>query len=117
LENNIDSKISITEECVWWCSFEKHCSYKEDPKKGSNLDWFYGDSLDIYSSFGGWIPFGPERVITKEAYILYEIDGQPALDLKYLEKSRMNCRKHHFCTHWMLPDGKKGACGADYFEY
>jgi hypothetical protein len=28
------------------------------------------------------IPFGPERVITKaEGNILYEIDGQPALDL------------------------------------
>jgi hypothetical protein len=39
-------------------------SYKEDPKEGrSNLDWFYGDSLDIsYSSFGGWIPFGPEQL-------------------------------------------------------
>jgi hypothetical protein len=59
------------------------CPYKEDPKERSNLDWFYGDSLDIsYSSFGGWIPFGPERVITKaEGNILYEIDGQPALDL------------------------------------
>jgi hypothetical protein len=32
---------------------------KKTLKKGrSNLDWFYGDSLDIsYSSFGGWIPF------------------------------------------------------------
>jgi hypothetical protein len=43
------------------------------------LWWNFGVS---FASFGGWIPFGPERIITKsEANILYEIDGQPALDL------------------------------------
>ncbi|WPR72523.1 FIST C-terminal domain-containing protein [Flavobacterium sp. NG2] len=91
LESKIDSNISITGGmCGDDARFEKTiASYKEDPKEGEViLIGLHGNSLDIsYSSFGGWIPFGPERVITKsEENILYEIDGQPALDLykKYL---------------------------------
>jgi hypothetical protein len=44
---------------------------------------FYGDSLKVgFGSVGGWDPFGPERVITKsEGNVLYELDGQPALEL------------------------------------
>lgn len=49
---------------------------------------FYGDSLSIQSGcFAGWSEFGALRTITKSVgNILYEIDGQPALDLykKYL---------------------------------
>lgn len=49
---------------------------------------FYGDRLKVgYGSVGGWLPFGPERVITKsEGNVLYELDGQSALALykKYL---------------------------------
>ena len=49
---------------------------------------FYGDSLKIgCGSLGGWDPFGPERLITRaEGNVLFELDGQPALDLyrKYL---------------------------------
>lgn len=49
---------------------------------------FYGDSLTIQSGcFAGWSEFGTQRTITKSTgNILYEIDGQPALDLykKYL---------------------------------
>jgi hypothetical protein len=91
LEVEIDSKVSITGGmCGDDARFEKTvASYKENPKVGEVvLIGFYGETLEItYSSFGGWIPFGPERIITKsEANILYEIDGQPALDLykKYL---------------------------------
>ncbi|MGB3773896.1 MAG: FIST N-terminal domain-containing protein, partial [Leeuwenhoekiella sp.] len=42
---------------------------------------FYGDTLEFsFASFGGWIPFGPERLITRsEKNVLFEIDGQPAL--------------------------------------
>lgn len=95
LEANIASNISITGGmCGDDARFEKTvASYKENPKEGEViLIGLYGDTLDIsYSSFGGWVPFGPERVITKsEGNVLYEIDGQPALDLykKYLgEKS------------------------------
>lgn len=44
---------------------------------------FYGDALQISSSsFGGWDTFGPLRTVTRsENNILYELDGQPALDL------------------------------------
>ncbi|MCG9791625.1 FIST signal transduction protein [Flavobacterium algicola] len=95
LEADIDTTISITGGmCGDDARFEKTlASYKEDPKEGEViLIGFYGDSLEItFASYGGWIPFGPERIVTKsEANILYEIDGQPALDLyrKYLgEKS------------------------------
>lgn len=49
---------------------------------------FYGETLEITSANdSGWIPFGPERIITKSSgNILYELDGLPALDLykKYL---------------------------------
>jgi hypothetical protein len=86
LEMNIDREVSITGGmCGDDARFEKTvASYKENPKVGEViLIGFYGETLEItYSSFGGWIPFGPERIITKsEANILYEIDGQPALDL------------------------------------
>lgn len=86
LEKDIDSEISITGGmCGDDARFEKTvASYKENPKVGEViLIGFYGETLEItYSSFGGWISFGPERIITKsEANILYEIDGQPALDL------------------------------------
>jgi len=91
LENKIDSAVSITGGiCGDDARFEKTlASYKENPKEGEViLIGFYGKTLEVsFASFGGWIPFGPERVITKsEANILYEIDGQPALDLykKYL---------------------------------
>jgi hypothetical protein len=44
---------------------------------------FYGDGLQIgFGSFGGWDPFGPERVVTRSrGAILYELDGEPALQL------------------------------------
>ncbi len=48
----------------------------------------YGDRIKIgYGSLGGWDSFGPERHVTKsEGNVLYELDGQSALDLykKYL---------------------------------
>lgn len=75
--------------------FEKTvASYNENPKEGEIVAIaFYGDTLEAtFSIHGGWTPFGPERIVTKsESNILYELDGQPALDLykKYLgEKSK-----------------------------
>lgn len=43
----------------------------------------YGESLAIgHGSFGGWDEFGPPRVITRSAAnVLFELDGEPALDL------------------------------------
>jgi len=44
---------------------------------------FYGDHLELsHGCFGGWEPFGAARKVTRaDGNILYEIDGQPALDL------------------------------------
>ena len=44
---------------------------------------FYGSQLQVKcGSVAGWVPFGPERLITKSKdNILYELDGQPAIDL------------------------------------
>ncbi|MDQ5929463.1 MAG: hypothetical protein QG594_1242 [Bacteroidota bacterium] len=91
LETHINANISITGGmCGDDARFEKTlASYQENPKEGEViLIGFYGQSLEIsFASFGGWEPFGPERIITKsENNILYEIDEQPALDLykKYL---------------------------------
>ncbi|MCO6149182.1 FIST signal transduction protein [Flavobacterium sp. NRK1] len=91
LEYDIDKNISITGGiCGDDARFEKTlASYNEMPREGEViLIGFYGDSLEIsFASSGGWQPFGPERVITRsDSNILYEIDGQPALELykKYL---------------------------------
>lgn len=44
---------------------------------------FYGDNLMVRTGCqGGWSPFGSERIVTRSAgNVLYELDGQPALDL------------------------------------
>jgi hypothetical protein len=44
---------------------------------------FYGEHLQVgYGSMGGWDSFGVDREVTKsQGNILYELDGQPALEL------------------------------------
>lgn len=73
---------------------------------------FYGSDLEVtFASFGGWIPFGPERLITKsDKNILYEIDGQPALDLysKYLgDKASELPQASLFYPLYVREEGKK----------
>lgn len=50
---------------------------------------FYGENLVVgYGSIGGWDSFGPDRIVTRsEGNILYELDGQSALELykRYLD--------------------------------
>ncbi len=43
----------------------------------------YGEGLNFcHGSFGGWSPFGPPRKVTRCAgNVLYELDGEPALDV------------------------------------
>ena len=43
----------------------------------------YGNRLKVgYGSFGGWDPFGPERLVTKsKGNVLYELEGRSALEL------------------------------------
>ncbi len=91
IETSFNNKISLTGGmCGDGSRFEKTiASYKENPKEGEVIIiGFYGDSLEIsFASFGGWSPFGPERIITKsKENVLFEIDDLPALDLysKYL---------------------------------
>jgi hypothetical protein len=54
----------------------------------------YGDRLDVFhGSAGGWDAFGPRREITRaEGNVLYELDGEPALDLykRYLGEEANN---------------------------
>jgi hypothetical protein len=44
---------------------------------------FYGTKLAIgWGSIGGWDPYGPDRRVTRsKSNTLYELDGEPALDL------------------------------------
>lgn len=44
---------------------------------------FYGEQLAVSTSLhGGWTSFGVDRLVTRsEGNVLYELDGQPALDL------------------------------------
>ncbi|NNC33633.1 MAG: histidine kinase [Croceitalea sp.] len=86
LESSDNFEASITGGlCGDGARFEKTLtSYNEKPKQGEVVAiGFYGESLEVsYANYGGWTPFGPERTITKSVgNVLYEIDGQPALDL------------------------------------
>jgi hypothetical protein len=55
---------------------------------------FYGQSLRVgYGCKGGWDSFGVDRLVTRsKANVLYELDGQPALELykKYLGEHAAN---------------------------
>ncbi len=55
---------------------------------------FYGDDIQVgYGSMGGWDSFGVDREVTKsDKNILYELDGQPALELykRYLGSHAAN---------------------------
>jgi len=44
---------------------------------------FYGNKLKVgCGSFGGWEPFGPERLVTRSVgNVVYEFDSRPALEL------------------------------------
>ena len=86
IEKYTDQEISLTGGlCGDGDRFETTlASYNENPKKGEIvMIGLYGESLEIsYASYGGWIPFGPERIITKsKANVLMELDDLPALDL------------------------------------
>ncbi|MFI5218428.1 MAG: FIST signal transduction protein [Bacteroidia bacterium] len=67
----------------------------ETPAEGNIVAiGFYGKNLTVtHGSMSGWEPFGPERLITKaKGNILFEMDGQPALDIYklYLGKDANN---------------------------
>jgi hypothetical protein len=91
LETDLDNSVALTGGlCGDGVRYERTlASYKEDPKEGEIiLIGFYGESLEItFASYGGWLAFGPERIITRsEGSTIYELDGQSSLGLykKYL---------------------------------
>ena len=56
----------------------------EAPNQGNIVAiGLYGSDIKIaHGSKGGWDPFGPDRIVTKsKANVLYELDGQSALEL------------------------------------
>lgn len=75
---------------------------------------FYGPRIRIgYGSYGGWNPFGPDRVITRsKGNVLYDLDGQPALQLykKYLGEHARGLPATALLFPLMLHgrDGEKG---------
>jgi hypothetical protein len=91
LETDLNNGVALTGGlCGDGVRYERTlASYKEDPKEGEIiLIGFYGESLEItFASYGGWLAFGPERIITRsEGSTIYELDGQSSLGLykKYL---------------------------------
>jgi hypothetical protein len=61
-----------------------HVGCDEAPRSGVVAAiGLYGSALRVgWGSYGGWDSFGPERKITRAtANVLYEMDGEPALDL------------------------------------
>jgi len=68
---------------------ETYVLWDDEPERDSvAIVGLYGRDLKVgYASFGGWDPFGPERLITRsQGNVLYEFDGKSALALykKYL---------------------------------
>lgn len=66
--------------------FVKTLVFTHEAAPGSNIIaavGFYGEGLTLgYASMGGWDSFGIERNVTKSKHnVLYELDGEPALDL------------------------------------
>jgi hypothetical protein len=90
LEHKIEDAVSITGGmCGDDARFEKTmASYKENPKEGEVvLIGFYGETLEVTLLVLEVGYLLVERVITKsKGNILYEIDGQPALN--YIKLSR-----------------------------
>ncbi|MCI4354994.1 MAG: FIST C-terminal domain-containing protein, partial [Thermoplasmata archaeon] len=65
--------------------FERTWVLSQDGPRAGNVTaiGLLGDEVVVGSgSFGGWDPFGPERLVTRsKGNVLYELDGQPALTL------------------------------------
>ena len=91
LSNNLPDDIVITGGLAGDGSdFKETWVWSDGAMKNGEISavGFYGDNISIgHSSRGGWDVLGPEREVTKSTdNVLYELDGQPALQLykKYL---------------------------------
>ncbi len=86
LKEELDSSVVITGGLAGdGSNFKKTWVLNKDKPiyKSVTAIGMYGNNIEVgYGSKGGWDIFGPERLITRsEGNILYEIDGQPALDV------------------------------------
>ena len=86
IESVLNQKVAITGGvCSDSPRFQRTVlSYNSTPIEGEVIViGFYGESLEItYASCGGWIPFGPERTITKcKGNVVHEFDDRPALKI------------------------------------
>lgn len=84
--NSLPSQVPITGGLAGDARLFKKTSVGIDapPREGEIVAiGFYSEHLTFgFGSYGGWVLFGPERLITRsEENILYEIDDKPALDL------------------------------------
>ena len=84
--SEINSEIKLTgalagdgEHFLKTCLLNKN----EINENGIVLLGFYGEQLKIgFGCYGGWDPFGPDRLVTKsEEKELFELDNEPALKL------------------------------------
>ena len=86
LHTDLDKSVSITGGLAGDCSNFKNTFVISGAKIASKKIvalGLYGSELKIgFGSKGGWDSFGIERLVTKsENNVLYELDGQPALEL------------------------------------
>lgn len=116
IEQALNHKVTVTGGmCGDDARFQKTlASYQKAPTEGEVvLIGLYGQTLEItFASCGGWIPFGPERVVTKSNNnVLYELDDQPAVDLysKYLGDKAKELTKSSlfYPLNVMPPDATK----------
>lgn len=87
MQENLPDGVSVTGGLAGdGPAFEKTLVFTHDVQPDTNIIaavGLYGDNLSLgYASMGGWESFGIQRKVTKSKNnILYELDGQPALDL------------------------------------
>jgi hypothetical protein len=86
IQSNINKDVVITGGLAGDGSkFEKTLvGLNNTPEEGKIVAiGFYGKHIMVsHGSMGGWDAFGPERLVTKATTnVLYELDGQPALDI------------------------------------
>jgi hypothetical protein len=63
---------------------------------------FIGDQLEIgFGSMSGWVPFGPDRLVTRSfGNVLYELDGRRASDLY---REYLGDQSNTPAAGWLLP--------------
>jgi len=75
----------------------------------------YGSSLRLgHGSYGGWLPFGPVRRVTRaEGNVLQELDGEPALTIykRYLGDHAKDLPASGLLFPFLMEDAQSGGQG------